>query len=380
MGAVGIRRRRGGRHPHQEHRRVLPLGALALYWLVVRPKERPALGRVCLAGGLGLALAAPWFAYQMAAHPRWFWAEHIGVEIQGFGAGAPPQTSHENQALFYLLRLAAADPVLLAASLGAVPAFVVELRKRGSAATLLLCWLVVVPGAALGWQYRNAAYLLPMVPGLALLATSYGPLASRQSVRLMLVLAGLAFLLKASVPELPWGIGFRSGTIQPQAPALSAYCERARGNELIVIDLGDDLYASVLPLARLRYATVAPGASKGRYAMPFEEMGIVLSAAQFNDLAEWEPVFRRRLREWGLNSAEPIGTLVAARSAEELAGIVRAHPASDFFVPERYRAIVEPAAQAAHQILPASPDHFLLLSRLPSGLLPEPRRAWTCRM
>jgi 4-amino-4-deoxy-L-arabinose transferase-like glycosyltransferase len=357
---------------------ALPLGSLAIHWLVVRPKERPALGRVCLAGGLGLALAAPWFAYQMAAHPRWFWAEHIGVELQGFGAGAPPQTSHENQALFYLIRLAAADPVLLAASLAAVPAFVVELRKRGSAATLLLCWLVLVPGAALGWQYRNAAYLLPMVPALALLATSYGPLASKQSVRWMLVLAGLAFLLKVSLPEMPWGIGFRSGTIQPQAPALSAYCERARGNELIVVDLGDDLYAGVLPLARLRYAIVAAGASEGRYAMPFEELGIVLSAAQFDDLEKWEPAFRRRLREWGLDSVEPIGTLVAARSAEELAAIVRAHPASDFFVPERYRAAVEPAAQAAHQILPASPDHFLLLSRLTSQRLPP--AAWTCRM
>src|SRR5205823_6646139 len=102
-----------------------------------------------------------------------------------------------------------------------------------------------------------------------------------------------------------------------------------------------------------RYAMVAGGGSKSRYAMPFEEMGLVLSAEQFNDLAKWEPVFRRRLREWGLEapatgsaSEEPIGTVVAARSAEELAAIVRAHPASDFFVPQRYLAIVEPAAQA----------------------------------
>src|SRR5205814_5733428 len=140
----------------------------------------------------------------------------------------------------------------------------------------------------LGWQYRNASYLLPLVPALALLAVGYGPLASNHSVRWMLALAGLAFLLKVSLPHMPWGIGFPNGTIQPQAPALSAYCERVRGNELIVVDMPDDLYASVLPLARLRYAMVAFGASKSRYAMPFEEMGIALSAEQFNDLAKWE--------------------------------------------------------------------------------------------
>ncbi len=34
-------------------------------------------------------------------------------------------------------------------------------------------------GAALGWQYRNAAYLLPLVPALALLAAAWGPSARR---------------------------------------------------------------------------------------------------------------------------------------------------------------------------------------------------------
>src|SRR5204863_361667 len=95
--------------------------------------------------------------------------------------------------------------------------------------------------------------------------------------------------------------------------------------------------------------------------MPFAEMGLVLSAAQFNNLPKWEPFFRLRLRAWGLETpatgsaaGEPIGTVVAMRSVEELAGIVRTHPASDFFVPERYFAGVEPAAQAAHQMLSTS--------------------------
>src|ERR1035441_3389508 len=79
---------------------------LGLYGVPARRQERPAFWRVCLAAALALAFAAPWFLYQFAVHPRWFWTEHSAVEILGFGAGAPPQTSHENQALFYLMRLA----------------------------------------------------------------------------------------------------------------------------------------------------------------------------------------------------------------------------------------------------------------------------------
>ena len=97
---------------------ILPLGVLGLYWLAVRRQERPAFLRVCLAAALSLAFAAPWFLYQFAVHPRWFWTEHIAVEILGFGAGAPPQTSQENQALFYLMRLAVTDPLLLAVGRG----------------------------------------------------------------------------------------------------------------------------------------------------------------------------------------------------------------------------------------------------------------------
>ncbi len=70
---------------------ILPLGVLGLYWLAAPPKYKPRFWRVCLAGGLALALAAPWFLYELAAHGRWFLAEHIGVEILGYGSGALPR-------------------------------------------------------------------------------------------------------------------------------------------------------------------------------------------------------------------------------------------------------------------------------------------------
>jgi len=357
---------------------VLPLGVLALYWLVGPRRQRPTLSRTCLAAGLALALAAPWFVYQLCVHGRWFWTEHIGVEILGFGAGAPPQTSQENQALFYLMRMALVDPVLAAVALTALPRFVAEVRKWSAAPVLLLCWLASLTAAVFGWQYRNVAYLLPLVPALAILATVYGPLFSKRTAPWMLAFISAAFVVKAAAPSAPWGLSFQRGTVQADAPLVSGYCQRARGNELILVGMDDDLYASTLPLAKLRYYLVGANIAGGQYGMDFAGMGIILTAAQFDGLDRWEPVFRLRLREWGLDSGEPIGTLILAGSPEELARTIRAHPASDFLVPKLYRAAVEAAAAETHQLVEAGGNHFFLLSN--EG---RPRAAppgWSCRL
>jgi hypothetical protein len=357
---------------------VLPLGVLALYWLAGPRRQRPSFSRACLAAALALALAAPWFAYQLCVHGRWFWAEHIGVEILGFGAGAPPQTSQENQALFYLMRLALVDPVLAAVALTALPRFVVEVRKWSAAPVLLLCWLATLTAAVFGWQYRNIAYLLPMAPALAILATVYGPLFSKRRAPWMLALLGAAFVAKAVAPAAPWGLSFERGTVQANAPLVSGYCQRARGNELILVGMDDDLYASTLPLAKLRYCLVGARLTGGQYGMSFSDMGIILTAAQFDGLAQWEPVFRQRLREWGLDSGEPIGTLILAGSPEELARTIGAHPGSDFLLPQQYRAAVEAAAGPSHQLVEAGGNHFFLLSK--EARLRAAPPAWSCRL
>ena len=129
---------------------------------------------------------------------------------------------------------------------------------------LLAAWIVVMVAAVLGWQYRNASYLLPLVPALALLAAAWGPFRTRRYAAWMLVVLAAAFLIKASAPELPWGLNYRAGTVQPTAPILSDYCSQARGNQLIVLDLADDLYASVLPLRApaLRHGRSGGGARR----------------------------------------------------------------------------------------------------------------------
>lgn len=354
---------------------LLPLAVLAAYRMAGPPRYRPRTMRIAAAAVLALVLAAPWFTYQLAVHGRWFRTEHVNVEILGYGAGAPPQTSGKNAFAFYGMRLALTDPMLLAAVVIAVPGLITALQRREAGAVLLMCWLAVTAAAVLGWQYRNAAYLLPMVPALALVAACYGPLASRASSKAVLGLAMALLISKAATPGAPWGMSFEKGTVQALAPALQDYCERARPVELIIVGMDDDLYASALPLFRLRYALVgaAPGAP-GPYGMDFADMGIVTTAAQFNHLGQWLPAFRERLHGWGLDSTRPVATVIRVSTEAELAQTVRAHPESDFLLPRRFRS----AGDGSHLLVEVFPDHVFLLSRsVEHGAGPT---AWTCRM
>ena len=352
---------------------VLPLGVLTLYWLAAPRGRRPPLSRACQAAGLALALAAPWFVYQLAVNGRWFWTEHIAVEILGYGTGAPPQTSGESHAAFYLVRMALVDPVLLAVAVVASPGFVSALRKRDSSATLLAAWMAVSLAAVFAWQYRNIAYLLPLMPALAVAAAAYGPFQSHRQAGLMVALLGLALAGKAASGSAPWGIAFPRGTVNRVAPVLSDYCRRSRGTELIVAGVDDDLYASALPLAKVRYCLIGAQSGGEQYGMPFESMGIVLTASEFDDLARRLPVFRERLRAWGLNSGAPIGSVILAASADELAQVIRAHPSSDFLVANAFRPAVDLAA--THQAVDAG-DYVFLLSRTAPPAVSAP--AWPC--
>jgi len=353
---------------------LLPLAVLGLYWLAAPRKQKPAFARVCGAAALALALAAPWFIYQFAVHGRWFWTEHFWIEILGFGAGRPPQTSQENRFLFYLLRLPLLDPVLTAIGLTALPALLSACRKRSMPATLLACWMAVVLASVFGWQYRNATYLLPLFPALAIAATVYGPFANMRPAWWMLPLAGAAIALKLIAPDAPWGIPYQPAHV-PVAPALSAYCERGRGNELIEVDPEDELYATALPLPAIRYAWQGAPPQGGLYSLDFSGMGIILTPDQFDHLDSWTPRFRPKLQEWGLNSGIAIGSVIFYSTPEQVAEMIRAHPQSDFFLPDKYLPL---AGQGdTHQVVPAGADHFFLLSRQSIG---AGVRKWTCRL
>jgi hypothetical protein len=279
----------------------------------------------------------------------------------------------ENPAAFYGMRLALTDPLLLAAVLVAIPGLFAALRKGDPGARLLGCWLLLTAAAVMVWQYRNIAYLLPLVPALALAAAVYGPLAQKSAPKAVLLVAIAIVAAKAATPDAPWGISFEKGTVQPLAHTLQSYCELSRANELIVVGMDDDLYAAALPID-VRYALVgANPVSSGPYAMDFTGMGIIVNGDRFNHLEQWMPAFRRRLGEWGLHSTQPVATLILISSPEELAEVVRQHPMSDFLIPDRYRNAID----ASHGAVSMSPNHWLLLGRESSA---AKKAAWTCRM
>jgi hypothetical protein len=354
---------------------VLPLGILAVYWLAAPRKQRPTFLRMCAAGMAALALAAPWFVYQMAVHQRWFWTEHIAVEILGYGGGTPPQTSQENQALFYLMRMLRIDPVLTALALVALPAFAADLKRRSAPAVLLLSWMGVLLAAVFFWQYRSVTYLLPLVPAAAILATSYGTLGEVRSAKWLLAVSLAAFALKAATPDAPWGISFHGGTVVPTAGMISEYCARGRANELVLVEPEDELYASDLPLPKARYYLIGRPPVSGSYGMDFAYMGIVLDSAQYDDLGRWTPMFRQHLREWGMDSTEPVGTLIVGATVKDLERTLLAHPSADFFMPDSYRQAVAGSGAVAHDLVQAGPGRFFLLAR-ESSAAPPPK--WSC--
>lgn len=180
---------------------MLPLAVLAAYWVAAPRKYRPRLARAALAACLALALAAPWFAWHLVT-------DHLGIP--------PPRTSTEGAALFYTMRAAVTDPILVSLALVSIPAVAAALRRREPTAVLLFCWLVVTAAAVLGWPHHNAACLLPMIPALVILVTAYTPFEGASAMFLPAVVA-LAFVVKIITAAAPWGLAF-GGTMPPVPP------------------------------------------------------------------------------------------------------------------------------------------------------------------
>ena len=345
---------------------LLPLLILLWFALLRRRGDHPSARRIAQTALLTAALAAPWFLYQLAVHPRWFWAEFIGGEIFTFGLASPYQTSSESPVVFYLHRLFFTDPLLCLLALTALPALRgagVQPASRCHPPTLLLSWAAVVSAAMLLFQYRNASYLSLLVPVLALIAVAYGPLFSGRRATVAAAALGLVFLIKAASPLRLWGLDFRAGTTVAAAPVLDAYARMHRPNELILVSPDDEFYSAVLPLPRIRYCFIDPADSTPSYGPDFRYLGIHVTAAQFLDLDRWRPVFRQRLRTWNLDADEPLATALTVRSPAELAALIAASSRSDFFLPTSLRAALEPPTQATHRAFLASPDYFFLLTR-----------------
>jgi Dolichyl-phosphate-mannose-protein mannosyltransferase len=320
---------------------------LALGVFCVISRERPPWRRLAAAVAISAAVAAPWHLYQLFRNTRWFWAEYVLTEVVGNSVGKPDQTTQESQAGYYLKRLIALDAPLFAAALLALA----WRRPR-----VLLAWIVVVLGAALSFEYRNTSYLLPLLPAFALLVGGAIP---KDRAKWALALAVALFAAKALEPGQTWGIPFKPEAVIAAEPVLDRYAALKRGSELIVGDPNDEFYSACLGLPRVRYLYLDPSTEHRRYPLDLEYLGVLISASDFARLPELRPQLAQRLRDWGLDHGDPIGTAILAPTIEQIRALVHDHPGADFLLPSDWAA--EDAG--VHEIVPTSMDRELLLSR-----------------
>ncbi len=348
---------------------LLPFAVVGLFWLVAGRENKPGLKRLALSAAIAAAIALPWHVYQAVVHQQWFLAEYLGVQLLAFG-GKPPQTSQENQIVFYLLRLWFGDPELTLLSAMALPALgIAAWKRKDSAALLLTCWLVVFGAALLIFQYRSVQYMLPLIPALAIAAACFLPALSRP---LTVMILSAAFAVKVSSPGATWGLPFASGNTLPVAGALSAYCEERRDADLFVLDPDDEFYSAVLPLKQVRYGIVDAQDRNFRLEPHLHWLGVILSVAEFETADR--KVYAERLKSWGLANAKPVGTSLFGHSVPEFQTLVIERPESDFLVPRNW---LNAEMVTGRELRIASEGRVFLLARK-AGKLAQP--AWGCRI
>lgn len=314
---------------------------------------RPTFRRMAQAVALMAAVALPWHLWQLAVHPHWFWREYVVWEHFTHALGSPAQTTAEPTLKFYLTRLVLLDPALLASAVAAV--ILLLARRKVRALGLPVLWAAVVLAAVLAFRYRNASYLLPMCPAMAILAgiaipRRWGPVALAAAAGLLAV--------KAGFPAEFWGLPFAPEFRNPSYAALDRYAGLGRERELIVAEPDDQFYSALLGLPRVRYAYLDPK-GPARPGVDFHDLGITVTVPEFAELPQQLPIYRQRLREMNLDSTEPVATVIVARTEEEMRALIAGHAEADFFVPAAWAGF----GAGTHQEQPAEGARVFLLAR-----------------
>ena len=338
---------------------VLPLIAVGLFSLVGPREARPPLRRILQIAAWVALCIAPWHFYQLVVHRQWFWTDYIQVQLLDFGFQPLLSGSAEAPLLFYLKRVFLTDPFLSIAAVLALPGLIKGVRLGNADARLLACWLGVVLAGVSAFRYRNFYYALMLIAPLCLAAGLY--LTARYPRGIAAGLA-LVFALKMVPGESVWSLSYSASDPLAAAPLLRAYLDRGRSNDLILVDPDDEFYAATLPLPKVRYCFRDPADLTIRYAPYYVNLGITVRTSVFNDLTRWEPIFRERLRKWGLDSSEPIAAAIVAHNDSEIAEMIRLHPDSDFYLPRSIETAVRPGSQSTHVYVPASATRFFLLA------------------
>ncbi|HEV2688549.1 MAG TPA: glycosyltransferase family 39 protein, partial [Bryobacteraceae bacterium] len=337
---------------------LLPLFVLALYCLLARRENRPTFGRLALVTAAIGALAAPWHIYQLVAHRQWFWADYVQTQLLGFGFHAPIATSADSAPVYYFKRLLLTDPVLVVLALIGLPML---FRDRGKTEALLLAlWLGVNMSALLVFGFRNLPYALIVIPPAVLIGVRVWPQRTAKWALLALV---VIFAVKCYARTEPWGLTFGAVEPLPSVASMRWYHDLGRPNELIIANADDVFYSSTLGLPKVRYYLVDPNDVIRRFVWFYDYLGIMLSEDEFERLGQVEAQYAARLKSWGLNSTQPIGTTIVGPSEEALVRLVKAHPSSDYSVTGPELALLEfNGALGMHRVERTSDGRAFLLA------------------
>jgi hypothetical protein len=333
-------------------------GVLLVAWLIVT-RRFPLRGLMRLLA-MALIIAAPWYLYQLSVNTRWFWKEYIELEILSYGFGAPPQTSGESTLSFYATRLWSFDPFLLVLALVGSVLWARRPERPQGLRRLLLVWFVVLVAAYFGYQSRNANYLMPLFPALALAAA---PLFEGRRWVPAVALALLAIKLAVST-ERVWGITPTMGELDREPRAIAEYAMLQRPNSLVLLFSNDEFHAATLDLPRIHYGYFAPSGTLGPYLFPFHELGVAMGVPDFLDRAHWREKFGPKLAEWGWKDDRCLATAILVRTREEAAELIRKSPDVDFYVPLDWIP-----TDHGHDEIYATTDRRWLLARSTASLM-----------
>jgi len=243
--------------------------------------------------------------------------------------------------------------------LTSLPWIVIAWRKpERPQARLLAAWFLVSVLALGIFGTRAAYYLLPLLPVLVLMTVEFSPLLSGRLA--WLVSAFLIMVLGLSIDYKPSAV--------PAASALESYGRLRRTNELVIVSIDDEFYASVLDLPKVRYVYLTP-LDATKTTEFFYRLGMIVSGEEFCSLSRLMPVYEQRLREWKLpEDLHPEATLVDSGAVSELPKLIQCSPDRDFLIPEGLRSAL---ATDDHVVIPAPVGNLLLLAKKSSHRDPD---------
>jgi hypothetical protein len=344
---------------------ALPFVALVVYWAIVGRDVRPRIMNMGKAILVAAVVFMPWHIYQGITHAQWFWADYVKFSLIGVGLNTPDDTTFNRPFWFYCIRLAQMDPLLmLLGATGVVrgTAVIASTAAKKPGAVLALAWTASVILALCAFRTKNLPYLVLLLPPLVIVAVVYGPsLLDRYPAVTTLGLAAI-FIVKASATGAVWSLVPGAPPLEG-AHAMRAYYNLDRQAELFSVETDDEFYSSTIPLSRVRYVYVDPAGTILHTVPHYGPLGILLSADQFADSSVLIPQFREHLSSWGLNSVEPVGSLITLRARGDLLDLIRLRAESDFYLPASWLSELGRPPDEAFELWRYSDERVFLLSR-----------------